>query len=369
MAVIALEKTWSTSVTAVNTGTSVERAQTQLYTIKTELLSNGFSVALSSNGTSSGASDYWSSASDVNWDADGDAHSWIVLEHSSGYQICFDCASNFFYNLYFYSSYSGVFTGGSTTTKPTATDELQSVSDASPVWTSTDAANRSVVFVSDSSNENYFILNVRPGSATYLLSNIMFGKPTGYDTNWTEPFYMRLHSTNFGYALGFDCRIDSTAVIAYALYPYRGSSNYLNSDPGSYYDDLQASKCYLVSGNRSEQRDLGYIPDLYWVDGTAIQNDYISDGVDTKRWLCLDPLAVPNDGTSITVNSSATPTEYDSADLIDMSTNVAVKADQATEDNEAVDVANQGMRAGKSDIRQASFFRLTSVGNGGIVTS
>ena len=368
MSVIALEKTWTTSVSVVTTGTAAERCQTQLYNLKTTLLSNGFSVALSSNGTSSGAADYWSSSSDLVYDVEGDPHAWIVLEHSSGYQICIDYVYSEFYSLDFFASYSGSFTGGSTTSRPTSSDEFQSTG-SNTSWTTGNTVDKKTIFITDSSNENYFIFFGEP-SSPYIVGGMMFGVPTSYDSvEWTEPLYIMKYNSNIlSYLVKCSCRTNSINSGCSLLYP-QSYVNYLDSSPGSYYGDLQAAKVYIISDSPSSPI-LGYIPDLYWVDDTAITNDYIADDLDTKRWLVLGVFAVPNDGSSVTVNSAATPTDYDSADLIDLAPVPSNSISESTKSS-IVMTHQDGtpIRAGRSDIRLASFFSFTVVGGRNLVQS
>lgn len=63
-------------------------------------------------------------ASNFVWANAGTAHSWIVLEKTTGGQFCFDLSNSSFVTATIMFSPGGLFVGGSTTARPTATDEV-----------------------------------------------------------------------------------------------------------------------------------------------------------------------------------------------------------------------------------------------------
>ena len=135
MALPTLKKTWEVDPNNVG-GSSVaalEDHQRTLYAIKEALIGGGsaeiatapWTVALSSDGSSAGASDYWLDYLDLVWSTG--AHAWIVLEcgGSIGFQICIDLDNAGAWLLdSVYWSPSGVFAGGDVNNRPTAVDEL-----------------------------------------------------------------------------------------------------------------------------------------------------------------------------------------------------------------------------------------------------
>lgn len=139
MALPTLEKTWQYNVNQTTTGVSrVDCDRNFLFAIKQSLVgfaSNPWTVVGSSNSTTAGmdAVDRWSTAANVVWGATGsNAFSWIVLRQNgvhSNFQLLLSCgvfsfASNTF-NLHIVASMGSGFTGGSTTVRPTATDEVE----------------------------------------------------------------------------------------------------------------------------------------------------------------------------------------------------------------------------------------------------
>lgn len=139
MALPTLEKTWQHNVNQ-STATSsnfLTDMQALMYKIKASLVGFGstpWTVVSSSDGTSAGAADYWLAAANCVWNYSGNAHSWIVLQQSglSNFQACIDLnfsSGNPNY-LSLFVSFAAGFTGGSTTARPTATDEISILSAA-----------------------------------------------------------------------------------------------------------------------------------------------------------------------------------------------------------------------------------------------
>ena len=77
------------------------------------------------------AVDRWSAYTDLTWNTSGGTHSWIVLKQtglSSNFQLLFDlvsAGSNQYWKMNVYVSPSAGFTGGTTSARPTATDEVR----------------------------------------------------------------------------------------------------------------------------------------------------------------------------------------------------------------------------------------------------
>lgn len=74
--------------------------------------------------------DRWSGIGDVIWNTAGSAHSWIVLNAPTGpAQLCIDLGFNATRIAFLVFSPEGLFTGGSTTNRPTAPDEVGTASE------------------------------------------------------------------------------------------------------------------------------------------------------------------------------------------------------------------------------------------------
>lgn len=90
-----------------------------------------WTVKYSCDGTTAGVAgdgiDRWASIANVIFANNGVAHSWFVLENTTlGYQVCIDCNNAAATNVGFVAAEIATpFTGGTTLTRPTATNEFQ----------------------------------------------------------------------------------------------------------------------------------------------------------------------------------------------------------------------------------------------------
>lgn len=134
----SLEKTWQYDVnnTVAASGTALTTERTVWLQIKNALLAFGtlpWTVRYSCNSTVAGAAgdgvDRWAAITDLVWQtADtGTARSWIVLRNTDGMEILIECrntSTTIGKGCRIVVSPSAHFTGGTTTTRPTATDEM-----------------------------------------------------------------------------------------------------------------------------------------------------------------------------------------------------------------------------------------------------
>jgi hypothetical protein len=128
----SLSYTYHTNNTTAATGTALATNQSALLAIKNTLVSSGsnpWTVVGSSDGVTAGMDgvDRWVTSSNLNWAVSG-AHSWIVLKQTSltsNFQICIDLlissASSYIFVCVF--SVNSGFTGGTSSARPTATDQ------------------------------------------------------------------------------------------------------------------------------------------------------------------------------------------------------------------------------------------------------
>ena len=128
------EKTWQWSTNVVLDGYTYNTTQAwhrqALLLLKaaiTGFASSPWTLVSSSNGTTASNADNWgATASNLNWANAGSAHSWIVFQQDgmkSGVQLCFDLVTTSTQNITIAFSPSVGFTGGTTTARPTASDE------------------------------------------------------------------------------------------------------------------------------------------------------------------------------------------------------------------------------------------------------
>ncbi len=137
-------KTYSArgNVPHVNNATALGVAQSALWQLKEHMkntLAGGtlfgtrhansvWTVMGSSNSTVAAmdAVDRWTTFANLIWAANGTAHSWIVLRNTTlGYEVCLDCNPASSTNMGFaVAEIATPFTGGTTLTRPTATNEF-----------------------------------------------------------------------------------------------------------------------------------------------------------------------------------------------------------------------------------------------------
>ena len=179
MPLSALEKTWQFSVNHAQTatGTVLTTDRTIWLGIKNTLITFGtlpWQVRYSCDGTTAGSVndlvDRWSTISNlVIATADtGTARSWIVLRNTDGVEILLECrnsATNNMKTLRVVVSFSAHFTGGTTTQRQTATDEI--------VLTNADVSNSANVGMGASSSTDrafaWHVLHSTDGLVTMIV--------------------------------------------------------------------------------------------------------------------------------------------------------------------------------------------------------
>lgn len=142
-----------------------------------------------------GAADYWATSNAIEAEGPGTAHSWIVLKQTgiaTNFQVCFDFildTAGWPTVVKVYVSASAGFTGGSTTARATATDEIECQDTAvEPMWVqdfdlSVNPA-RLNVFQSDDGECTRWSIWV----ANYQTSFWLFDKPRNPVSGWTNPW-------------------------------------------------------------------------------------------------------------------------------------------------------------------------------------
>lgn len=134
MAIPVLEKGWTFDVNNYqNSRVTTTDMKEILLGWKNAMVATGFwSVMLSSDSVSSGASDLWVDTTDLVWGTTG-ARSWIVLRNANFFgagkhlEIMFECrwaSSTYISNMSLWYSPTGDYSGGNTTTLPTATTSV-----------------------------------------------------------------------------------------------------------------------------------------------------------------------------------------------------------------------------------------------------
>jgi hypothetical protein len=196
MGLPSLSKTWQFNVNNQVTaqGTALADNRKILRAIKNAMIgfaTNAWTVRYSCDssvaGTAGDGVDRWAADSNLVWANAGSAHSWIVLRQagiSSTFEVLISCegASGTGVNLVLAVSTAG-FTGGSTTARPTATDENVLINAAS--WNSgTDTSSRwSVMQSSDGQCTRVIVSQSASQCAIWI-----FDKPQNPTSGWSNPY-------------------------------------------------------------------------------------------------------------------------------------------------------------------------------------
>jgi hypothetical protein len=287
----ALEKTWQYNVnqTTATSGNLTTDCQNAMLKIKLALV--GFTnahwtVISSSNASLAGTGDHWAStASNLTWNSVGQIHSWIVLQQTGinvtgTTQICIDLLSSgpsYTYNFTIaFSPSAGFTTGGTTSARPTASDEFYL---DNQTWFPTSAAN-TVLHVMQSSTGactrvflysggtcycNFIVDTLYSDSPlTYKGVFSFITNPIYYNIYTSSVFHSRYNSINFAASIGLESYISSSSATHTAADGNSGSA----SDLSSAYPMCPISLHSTTPGARGR---LGRLSDIF-IGSTAITN-------------------------------------------------------------------------------------------------
>lgn len=205
----AFEKTWqftygggtpSANHRLIASGTVLTDNRTAMKHIVdalTGFTSGAWQCRFSCDGTTAGVADdlvnRWDSLTDLVWAAAGVAHSWMVLRQTgigAGFEICIDLSNAGSANATVVVSPANGFTGGSTTNRPTATDEwvlLNNTFWITAAGGSTWSGVLSVIGSTDGQCTRVFL--IRPSSGNAIVEGCwILDKPKNPVTGWTVPF-------------------------------------------------------------------------------------------------------------------------------------------------------------------------------------
>lgn len=197
-------KTYTYDHTTQTGGDGTACCRAVLYRIKEQMKAiGGWTVKGSSNSTAAGMdnTDRWTSSSSsvLVWANPGAIHSWIVLESTAlGIQILLDLQADGSNRTLWPSISPGkLFTGGSTTTAPTATDQIQ-VYDGSGTLFSEGAVATSVDLhiMASTDNEVFRAVILTTSGALGPSGGWMLEKIQGAPAGLTCPVFITIAGTN-----------------------------------------------------------------------------------------------------------------------------------------------------------------------------
>jgi len=288
---------------------ALEQARHTLFKMKTTLIGEfGWTVARSTNSSTTADSDLWLSTSNLVWAVGTGAHSWIVFNRPNGEQVCFELRNGTSSNYWqgsMYISPGGLFTGGSNTVGPTATDQITLIS-VGNLLTTNDVAPRNWYIAQSSDGNNtmivhmqnnitysaFFFERLQSPHANFVDRSLVYGLGSGSQltySNWvhTARLYGRL--------------IDSTQVTATLLCAGTrsgGLGEHINVRDLDGEMLLLRTKAY--SNTSGYKGILGTVPDLYIGSDLQKNGDTFPDGLGNPgKWLCLDNLILPWNNTRL----------------------------------------------------------------------
>ncbi|HSX21505.1 MAG TPA: hypothetical protein VLE97_01870 [Gaiellaceae bacterium] len=197
MALPTLTKTWQFNVNnaIVALGSSLADNRRLLRSIKNAMVgftTNPWTMRYSCDSVTAGTAgdgvDRWTADANLVWANAGSAHSWAVIRQTgiaTNFELLLSCetAAGLGQILTAYISFSAGFTGGTTTARPTATDEQVLISAANWSGVSTDVASRwSVMQSTDGQCTRVIIASAGAATAYWLLE-----KPANPTTGWSNP--------------------------------------------------------------------------------------------------------------------------------------------------------------------------------------
>lgn len=325
MALPTLQKTWQITPNLFSPSSGRDgHCATILLEIKNALIgfaSNPLTVAGSSNGSTAGmdATDRWVTWPSLTWAVAGDPHSWIVLERVDGIQICLDLNRSFETQMDVVVSLSGAFTGGTTSNRPTATDEFLNI-----LWDQEDSVSGGYVWIDYSDNEatcRFHVWNSTDGliqrvigfqhtaTAFFWRWEVIRDAPTGF----SPPFVASMiYSTVVGYEAlasgwfvdiwGFGEQFKKGAFRANStnslLYNTTQRSEWPETAWGVVKEDIdgvcQMTEVVYISRTTNTRGILGRAYDLWITNEAVLKNgDSFPDDPDNRQFVVAGCVALP----------------------------------------------------------------------------
>lgn len=314
-----LVKTWQVSKnnTVPTQVDALTQARRLMKTIKDMMVgfgSNAPTVGGSSNGTTAGMDDVdrWSSDASLVWNNNGSAHSWIVFKFpqiNPNFQVCVDLNSTATWFATWVVSWNDGFTGGSTTARPTATDEFVFINTTD--WYSNVLSQYQVHGWLSTDGQAFRMCVWRSANATTFW---LFEKPRNPRTGWSNPaiammrlsdmsfntFYQSLSSGNFR------ARVGSTTAIMTVSAEATASGLLANTAPTSTQtNDIDNAWDFyplgLVSDTVAAKGRHGMLHDMWFAPNNLGNADTAPTNASDRQFVKLGALWLPWDPGGSTI--------------------------------------------------------------------
>lgn len=300
-----------------------------IYLLKEALLTQGWSVVGSCgyNGSAFAAAmdgvDRWINMDAVTgvWDSAPNAgmFSWIVLRNTAinasgaGYQIYLapemaQYASN--YPVVILDSWSVGFSGGSTTARPTASDQVllltSSYSDPGYLSSTVDAARGFNILTSADRTKVRVVFSSNAMATLYMLC---FERPQAAKTWWDKPSFaggvLPLYANANELAAFYTRSLDVVGIPAYLSADGFGTAGALGkqamlagADPNG---NWMCSPVGIVGTCAQSIGYMGRLSDAYWVHQNMANGDYYpNDG--TRQWVVVGDIMHASDGGAVVLD-------------------------------------------------------------------
>jgi hypothetical protein len=267
----------------------------------------GWTVFSSSNSSSAGASDLWLSFSNLVWGTG--ARSWIVFNRPNGEQVCFDLygwSADYTWMGSMTVSPGGLFTGGTASARPTATDEIILVANGENLLTTGDAAPRNWYIAQSSDGHNTRIVHMQNNGTTtaFFFERLQSPISTFVDKSLAGGLGIgsALTYSNWVHTGRLKGRlVGSTAVTASFLCPGTRSGGLGEHVNVRDLDgELVMLRMKAYSNTSGYKGILGTVPDLYMGSSLQKNGDTFPDGLGNPgKWLCLDHMIFPWNNTRL----------------------------------------------------------------------
>lgn len=321
MSLPSLAKTWQYSVNNAITSQGSAKLDNAraLRLVKNALIgfaSNPWTVRYSCNSTTAGtagdAVDRWAADTDLVWVSTSGARSWIVLRQTgiaSNFEVCIDLltgsssATTGGFQMVLAVSPSAGFTGGSTTARPTATDESTLWNKSQWTTLTTDLSTRYSVMQS-SDGQCTRVWGSAGGSPTF---SWIFDKPANTVTGWSNPSYsfassgaptianlcgyngvMRSGTTNGSVAMG--CETAGTVIL-----PNDTTSGAVANEISGEWIMVPTGICCNTTGIKGRH---GTLQDLWLGSGSIATGDTYG----TAQFVQIGGLILPWNGGAVNLS-------------------------------------------------------------------
>ena len=308
--------------------TLLNQCRSFLYFLKTNLLAIGWTVVSSSDSSTQGASDKWTSAAALTWNSSAAARSWILLASPSNIVVnqanaaaqvylCIECVSasnSSFYNLTFYSTAP---TGGTVAAIPTG-GGAQSILTTGAAYINPTLTSSRFHFASTANGGWYAgITEISTSIMSTLLGFIDLADIQLFGAN-PHPFaivgfsYYNLAIANMTYNVfdsvantqGVKCfNYDGSAGIPRAMIWCNPASFVMPGSNTLWTGDINGnvldSNIYIYNASAGKVSSIGRIPDFRATGASSLINSSVDNAV-TPAFTFINQLLIPSNTTILT---------------------------------------------------------------------